>query len=245
MIAVESKTVLKCFIEGKMNNLIEFNNLKLNMEEVLMILGYFGSSSTDYEAEIKSAYDEVMKISNVSYVYQVLPLNNMKLGQTNISIDSPDLVKLLRGCKSCIISAQTLGVSIDNYLRKTGIMDLAKEVVLDAVASSYIEAVSQKIYDELQSTYLNEGYFFTERFSPGYGQVPISLNLEFSNILNAERRIGLKVAGSGLMIPRKSVVAIWGVSDTPVIDSIDRCSDCKLRFDCKIRESGEFCARKK
>lgn len=228
-----------------MNSSIEFNNLKLNMDEVLMILGYFGSSGSDYEDEIKLAYDEIIEISNISYVYQVLPLHNMKLGQTNISIDTPDLVNLLSGCDSCIISAQTLGVSVDNYLRKIGITDLAKEVILDAVASSYIESVSQKIYDELYNEYSKDNCFFTERFSPGYGQVPITLNLEFSNLLNAERRIGLKVACSGLMIPRKSVIAIWGLSSSPIKNTIDRCSDCKLRFDCKIRESGEFCARKK
>ncbi|MDO5718422.1 MAG: hypothetical protein Q4P34_05500 [Tissierellia bacterium] len=225
-------------------SLIDFNDIKINMNEILMILGYQSGDIDEYKDEIIECYRDIVNISNINYVYKILPLRGMKLGDTDIDIDTPDLANLLENCQSCIICAQTLGVSVDNELRKAGIIDLARAIMMDAAASSYIESVSSKIYDSLLEDYRDEGFYFTERFSPGYGLVPITLNIDFSKLLNAERRIGLKVAGSGLMIPRKSTIAIWGISNSSNLNKIDRCSDCKLRFGCKLKERGEFCGKK-
>jgi cobalamin-dependent methionine synthase I len=51
------------------------------------------------------------------------------------------------------------------------------------------------------------------RYSPGYGDLGIENNKGILDVLSAQRNIGLTITDSGIMIPRKSVVAIMGVSE--------------------------------
>ena len=57
--------------------------------------------------------------------------------------------------------------------------------------------------------------FLTDRFSPGYGDFPMESSKDLVGLLDAGRRIGLTVSQSGILIPRKSVTAVLGVSDRP------------------------------
>ena len=55
------------------------------------------------------------------------------------------------------------------------------------------------------------GYNAHARFSPGYGDVPISVQKEFLDSLDAGRRMGILLSESYLMSPSKSVTAIIGL----------------------------------
>lgn len=218
---------------------------KMNKSEILAILGYTASGDTAYTNEIETAYESVYDRANIKYVYRQFALDSSNLSTHGLNLDYPDFRELFAGCNACIIIALTLGLSIDEYIRKTQILDLAGALVVDACASSMIESAADEIYNELKIKYSESNIYFTERFSPGYGDVPIDINRDISQLLNTERRIGLKVSESGLMLPRKSIIAVWGLSDEPSEYEYDRCSDCRLRFDCKLKESGEYCARKR
>ena len=50
----------------------------------------------------------------------------------------------------------------------------------------------------------------TGRFSPGYGDLSLSVSCDILRLVDAERRLGIRMAGS-LMIPKKSITAIMGV----------------------------------
>lgn len=227
-----------------MDSIKKINKPDVNKPEILSMLGYKSGDLERYEKEIEIAYDQVYENSNIKYVYRQFPYDDLKLVGADVKLDNPDLVKLLENCTDCIIIALTLGLSIDNHIRKTQVLDLAKAIIHDACASSMIESITESVYMDLKEEYLKSGLYFTQRFSPGYGLVPIELNQKFSNFLDTERKIGLKVSGSGLMIPRKSIIAIWGLSSSPSLYKYDRCSDCRLRFNCTLKESGEYCARK-
>lgn len=218
---------------------------KMNISEILAILGYASDKDDSYLNEIESTYESVYDRANIKYVYRQFPFDSGELSIPGLNFDYPDFRELFKDCNACILIALTLGLSIDEYIRKTQILDLAGALIVDACASSMIEFVADEVYSKLRSEYLISNIHFTERFSPGYGEVPIEINRPISQLLNTERRIGLKVADSGLMLPRKSIIAVWGLCDEPSKYTYDRCSDCRLRFECKLKESGEYCARKK
>ena len=49
------------------------------------------------------------------------------------------------------------------------------------------------------------------RFSPGYGDLPLSLQPEVIRATGADRRLGITLSSSLLMTPKKSVTAIKGI----------------------------------
>ncbi len=58
------------------------------------------------------------------------------------------------------------------------------------------------------------------RFSPGYGDCPLSAQRSIVNsVLNATRLIGLTVTPTSLLIPTKSVTAVIGLFDGEVHDA--------------------------
>ena len=112
--------------------------------------------------------------------------------------------------------------------------------MLDCCASAAIENVCDNLCADLQEEL--EGYL-TDRFSPGYGDLPITLQRSFLLALNAQRRIGLTVTDSCLLIPSKSVTAIIGVSDAPVERGTRGCAVCNMKDSCAYRASGTKCGK--
>ena len=55
------------------------------------------------------------------------------------------------------------------------------------------------------------------------------------------RRIGLYVTDTFLMLPRKSVTAVLGLSDVPVTGKRAGCAHCALREKCEYRKRGVTC----
>ena len=88
------------------------------------------------------------------------------------------------------------------------------------------------------------GGSYTWRYSPGYGDYPIECQGAFLSALNAGRLIGLTVTESNILLPRKSVTAVIGISEKEIESSEKRgCDSCKLRETCKFRKEGKGCGR--
>lgn len=80
------------------------------------------------------------------------------------------------------------------------------------------------------------------RFSPGYGDWPITVQPKVAAVLDTARRAGICVLNTNLMTPRKSVTAILGLSDHPVKGHLAGCGHCVLRTRCEYRKRGKTCA---
>ena len=149
-----------------------------------------------------------------------------------------DIKNHLKNCERVIIFAATLGTEADRLIRAAQVSDMAYAVVLDAYASALIEDFCDRCEGEMkQKTY----GFFTWRFSPGYGDYPIALQNEFIRFLSADKRIGLTATQSHILIPRKSVTAAIGISETALDDLQSGCDRCNLKETCKYRKDGQHC----
>nr|MCR5785210.1 methionine synthase [Eubacterium sp.] len=85
------------------------------------------------------------------------------------------------------------------------------------------------------------GLYLTDRFSPGYGDLPLNTQNALCEALNTSRRIGLTVTKNHLLIPRKSVTAIMGISSVPVTLRKRGCETCSMFLDCDYRKDGITC----
>lgn len=83
--------------------------------------------------------------------------------------------------------------------------------------------------------------YVTSRFSPGYGDYPLTEQSRIIGCLDAQRQIGLHVTADSLMIPGKSVTALMGIADHPVTGRLATCNECVLKEKCTLRKEGKFC----
>ncbi len=152
-----------------------------------------------------------------------------------------DIQKHLAGCNGCILLGCTLGAGVDTASRVACACDMAYAVVLDALASVLAEAVAEQAEQTLRTQVQAQGKFLTGRFSPGYGDWPITVQNDLVRLLDAPRKIGLCATPSHLMVPRKSITAILGVAEHPVTGKRAGCAHCTLRDKCSYRKEGKTC----
>lgn len=149
-------------------------------------------------------------------VYRVLPLcrENGVLSAGGMVLAGEDIARHLAECDRIILMAATLSGQADQLIHRVGISDMTRSLAMDALASAGIEQVCNRA-EECFREQLPEVYF-TWRFSPGYGDLPLALQPEILQLLDAQKRLGLTVTPEHILIPRKSVTAIIGLADHPL-----------------------------
>lgn len=158
---------------------------------------------------------------------------------TPFKIESSDLIKLFTHSKSCFIMAVTLGTEIDRQIGIRQKLDMLDAVILDACASVLVEKVCDDLEQQLMEK-LKEDEFLTMRFSPGYGNVPLGSQRVLLDILQAEKRIGLTLTKTDMMVPTKSITAIIGISNQKE-NREKSCGNCNLVKTCAYRRRGDRC----
>ncbi|MFI3116129.1 MAG: methionine synthase [Clostridia bacterium] len=216
--------------------------LNLDEKEVFRYLGY-GNNKVDLETlnSVLEITELLKSTKSFKTIYKVFDITHIEEGVflegTTLTLTGNDIKKLLSQSKKCVLMAVTLGQELENLSRTMSIKDISLSVILDACASSMVE----DLCNQLENSIDIEDMFFTDRFSPGYGDLPLDIQKPIINILNAPKTIGLNVTSSGIMIPRKSITAVLGIADTPQEMRIKGCKYCSLVKTCTYRKSGTTC----
>ncbi len=117
----------------------------------------------------------------------------------------------LRGCVKVILFAATIGHGMDRLIKAQSLVSPAKAVCLQAIGSERVESLCDTLNDELKEQYKKQGFNLKPRFSPGYGDLPLSLQREIFSALNCRKLLGISLGENLMMTPSKSVTAIIGV----------------------------------
>lgn len=157
-------------------------------------------------------------------------------------LQGQDVPAHLSDCDEALLLAVTLGAGVDRQIRLSGIGDIAAGVAADALASALAEQSADQAEALLRQRITAEGRYLTCRYSPGYGDWPVTVQPQAAELLDAGRQIGLYVTDTALMTPRKSVTALLGVSRRPVTGHLAGCGHCALRDRCEYRKRGKTCA---
>lgn len=207
---------------------------KLNRSEAIRYLGGAGIQMND-QMEVLMDECEKMVLEKAApkflYIELDLPCDTIMGGR--------DIANHLDGCEKAILMCATLGTEIDKLIRISQISDMAKAVVLDSFSSVAVEQVCNRVDEIIAEKYA--GYNMTFRFSPGYGDYPISLQQDFLRMLDAPRKIGLTTNDNYLLMPTKSVTAVLGLSKNPIERKKRGCAICNMRGKCRFRKNGEHC----
>lgn len=225
---------------------MELSLKSFRREEVLQYLNWRGGEiPPEVNAQIDNCIAETFAAIQPRYTYRYFKLIRMPEGiqlyGTNILLPGQDVQALLADCKSCVLMAATLGAKLDAHIRRTQVRDLTRAVILDCCGSAAIEAVcdavEQYICQDMHTPFL------TDRFSPGYGDMPIDFQYQLTNLLDTARQIGLTLTDSYILTPRKSVTAIIGLAEQPQTKRFRGCAYCSMFENCTFRKAGKTCGR--
>ena len=217
---------------------------KINRNEALRYMGYKGG---DIPHNINALIDECEKnliaCIKPNFVYKVFDItiseNNVHVENTSLDFKGRDISAHLKDCEKCVLLGATLSVNADRLISKYETSEMEKAVITDCLASAAIEQVCDYAENVIKKQL--EGYNFTWRFSPGYGDFPIDIQKNFVNTIDGGKRIGLNVSSSGILIPRKSVTAVMGISTKEISKGRRGCVTCRMKDICQYRKRGEHC----
>ena len=124
---------------------------------------------------------------------------------------SSALKKRLEGCGSAVIFACTAGFEMDRLIARGALTSPVHALILHAAGAQQVEGACDRLCRMLGNEF--PGMILTERFSPGYGDLPLDAQREFLKALDAERLIGVHLNEACVMIPSKSVTAVVGLKE--------------------------------
>lgn len=126
------------------------------------------------------------------------------------SIFSPDLCRLFAGSEQAAAVAMTLGGEMDSAIRRKLLVNPGLGAAVGALASAYVDDLLDQLMEKENARLAGQGLCLSPRFSPGYGDVPLSWQKPFTGYLHTET-IGVRLTEQCLMIPEKSITALAAV----------------------------------
>jgi len=217
---------------------------ELNMQEIGAYLGYAGREIPEEELpRMRQCAEAVAGSARPSLVYRRVKLDrgSGRIDAGGLILPGDDICSFLEGCSEAVIFAATCGLAVDSLISVTQVKDMALAVIMDACASCAAENICDNFEEDMRRQLKTEGLFLTDRFSPGYGDLPLYVQKEIGIFLNAQRRIGLIVSDRYLMTPVKSVTAVMGISDGPVKLRKSKCETCSSAENCRYAFSRDAC----
>lgn len=216
---------------------------QLNTDEVLR---YMGTPPERADAGLRAVVERcsarMLETIRPRWAWKLYPLSFSPEGvqlEGGPILPGQSLKDHLTGCDRAVVFCATLGARADTLIRQGQCADVLQALALDCCASAAVEQVCDRIEEELYGQF--PGCYFPYRFSPGYGDLPLSVQGDLLDALDAHRRVGLCATGSHILTPRKSVTAILGVADHPIEQHKRSCVGCPARHGCQYRKSGGHC----
>ncbi len=165
-------------------------------------IGYRDASIRETERELLSVIQPAMSAVRVKISRE--KNGDLRLG--GIRTGSEALTRNLEGCDEAFLFAVTLGMGCERWLHRLALLSAAKHFLADGLASAYAEAAA-----DLANEILSQGHSLTKRFSPGYGDLPLSLQRDLIFQTEANKYLHIELKESLLMVPQKSITAIIGI----------------------------------
>ncbi len=219
-------------------------NIYADISEAYRYMGGVGDPELSIKTELQRAAASIEEAASPRFVVKLCDIDRSSgvcIKGTSLCLEGKSITALLHDCDQCAIFCATIGSEVDALVRKWQVTDTTFTAMLDACASSAVESLCDSLEAELKKEYRAQGLYLTDRFSPGYGDLPLAIQPSFCAVLDTARKIGVVVGENCMMTPRKSVTAVIGLSKNPQRHYDIGCRDCEYIKSCKYRENGVTC----
>ena len=128
--------------------------------------------------------------------------------------DSKDLKRHLEGCGEILLFACTAGAEMDRRIARAKLQSAAKGLLMHAIGAQQVEGGCDRLCLRLAELFPDRQ--LTDRYSPGYGDLPLEMQRDVMKALDCGRTLGITLSESLLMTPSKSVTAIIGMKENSI-----------------------------
>ena len=104
----------------------------------------------------------------------------------------------------------TVGGAFERWHRRLSAVSAADALIAQAIGTAAVEKTMDALEAEIKAA-LAGGETLQPRRSPGYGNMPLAMNREIIERLDAAKRIGVSFTDSMTLLPSKSVTAVCEV----------------------------------
>ena len=183
------------------------------MDEILRYAGAGGSGQEDILRLAKECADLTRGRLSFRVCWREYPVS---FGETGVDLGfaktgAASLRRHLSGCSRTVLFAATVGLAMDRLIARYSAVSPARALMLQAVGAERIESLCDLFCADVSRRAAERGERTRSRFSPGYGDLPLSLQRDVFRALDCQRTIGLTLNESLLMSPSKSVTALIGI----------------------------------
>jgi hypothetical protein len=190
---------------------------------------YLGVADGGLDSLIESCQAELDTLARPRSLSRVvLPAEHGDLCQ------GQDIARHLEGAVLWVLMAATLGEEVDRRIDRYQVSDLTRGLVLNACATASIEALCQRLEEDVREAGVAKNLFLGPRYSPGYGDYPLAVQPRLLQTLEAGRRLGLMCTKSFFLTPKKSVTALAPLNRTPTPTPAS-CDGCSQNHNCPYR----------
>ena len=185
---------------------LSYAHLELRNSEIAR---YARCNYDDVRTQIDEAAELIGDAATYRVCCDVFPITRSDtfLDLGFVRTESKDLRKCLDQCCKVIVFAATAGVGIDRLIQKYAVISPSKAVFLHAAGSEAVEALCNRFCKDMEQQFGP----LRPRYSPGYGDVSLSMQKDIFSALSCSKNIGISLNDDLLMSPSKSVTAIIGV----------------------------------
>ena len=223
------------------------NQLIINREDAYRYMGIREPFSENVDEKTAEAADkceaELLSVVKPRFTWRVFDFIRNEGGifpeGCDFALEGKSIERHLEGCEKLAIVCSTLSADCDKFISKMSVCGALEMLVSDALASAYIEQISESALSDLLEK--NTGYFSTWVFGAGYGDFPLEVLPKLIAAADATRKIGVSTTAANTLMPSKSIVGIAGLSKRPLGAYGKSCESCNLRETCEFRKSGKTC----
>lgn len=170
------------------------------------VLYYMRAGQDESAIEIaKEGIALVRKVADCKIVYDTFSFTRTEESVTigSWTIRSKSLSKHLKDCKQVVVFGATVGIGVDRVITASGTRSATLGLATDSAGGVLVEAVCDKLEEKLGA------HVF--RYSPGYGDFPLSDQKAMTEFLQLQKSIGVTLTDGLMLRPTKSVTAIIGI----------------------------------
>lgn len=135
----------------------------------------------------------------------------VRLEGTSFALEGRDIAHHLEGACEAALMVVTLGLSSESLLRREATLNPTDGLLVDACASSLVESAANELSRLVEERAHERGMRSGSRFSPGYGDFPLSAQRAFLDAVGAGKALGVSVTRGDLLVPSKSITAVSGL----------------------------------
>ena len=209
--------------------------IQVDREEVLRYLGY--QAGHKVAAHVSSLVDRhiqsASQLIEPQYSYVIRDVDRVEGARVflgDVTFESRIIAQLMRRCQKAAIFAVTIGGLLEEKVRQLAKAGRVLEAaIVDAVGSDAAERAAAAVQNRVREIANAQGLGISLRFSPGYCDWDIGQQTMIFHALNG-RSAGIRLTDSCLMVPRKSVSGVIGMSrHADELETWSPCKSCERR----------------